>query len=172
MDEQVRSDHDVPADGDSAARHAPPDLPDDERHHHASMATSRLRRRQQGISRHPNRRPQARPQKANRGHLHGYTVGQWEGDTLVLDSMSFVDSTWLGRGGLFHSENMRIVEKLTRKGNEIRYDMTIEDPDVFVEPWVMPTRILRRGGPAMAIHSRARQLRGLRTGQVTNQLRH
>ena len=33
----------------------------------------------------------------------GYTVGNWEGDTLVLDSISFVDSTWLGRGGLFHS---------------------------------------------------------------------
>src|SRR5881397_2080138 len=29
----------------------------------------------------------------------GYTVGRWEGDTLVLDSISFVDSTWLGRGG-------------------------------------------------------------------------
>ena len=37
---------------------------------------------------------------------------------------------------------MHIVEKLTRVGNEIRYDMTIEDPEVFVEPWVMPTRVL------------------------------
>ena len=38
---------------------------------------------------------------------------------------------------------MHIVEKLTRVGNEIRYEMTIEDPELFVEPWVMPTRILR-----------------------------
>ncbi len=37
---------------------------------------------------------------------------------------------------------MHIVERLTRVGNEIRYDMTIEDPEVFLEPWVMPTRVL------------------------------
>ena len=41
--------------------------------------------------------------------------------------------------------DMHIVEKLTRVGNEIRYDMTIEDPEYFVEPWVVATRILRAG---------------------------
>ena len=39
---------------------------------------------------------------------------------------------------------MHIVEKLTRVGNEIRYDMTIEDPEMFLEPWVMPTRVLTK----------------------------
>jgi hypothetical protein len=43
---------------------------------------------------------------------------------------------------------MHIVEKLTRVGNELRYDMTIEDPESFVEPWVMPTRVLALGGDA------------------------
>src|SRR6185312_10352465 len=38
----------------------------------------------------------------------GYTVGRWEGDTLLLDAISFVDSTWLGRGGLFHSDQMHV----------------------------------------------------------------
>jgi hypothetical protein len=80
------------------------------------------------------------------GTYYGYSIGKWEGDTLVIDSTSFVDSTWLGRGGLFHSDNMHIIEKLTRVGNELRYDMTIEDPDSFIEPWVMPTRVLRAGG--------------------------
>ncbi len=61
---------------------------------------------------------------------YGYSIGKWEGDTLVIDSTSFVDSTWLGRGGLIHSADMHIVERLTRVGNELRYDMTIEDPDV------------------------------------------
>src|SRR5207244_10419845 len=83
------------------------------------------------------------PAKAIEATYMGYTVGHWEGDTLVLDSISFVDTTWLGRGGLFHSENMHIVEKFTRKGDEILYEITIEDPDVFVEPWVMPSRTLR-----------------------------
>ncbi len=42
-----------------------------------------------------------------------------------------------------HSADMHIIERLTRVGNEIRYDMTIEDPEYFIEPWVMPTRVLR-----------------------------
>ena len=77
------------------------------------------------------------PQKAIEATYMGYTVGRWEGDTLVLDSISFVDTTWFGRGGLFHSANLHIVEKFTRKGDEILYEITIEDPDVLVEPWVM-----------------------------------
>jgi hypothetical protein len=74
--------------------------------------------------------------------FYGVSLGTWEGDTLVIDSINFDDSTWLGRGGFFHSTSMHIVERLTRVGNEIRYDMTIEDPEVLLEPWVMPTRVL------------------------------
>jgi hypothetical protein len=83
------------------------------------------------------------PQKAIEATYQGYTVGRWEGDTLVLDSIAFVDSTWLGRGGLFHSPDMHIIEKFTRKGDEITYEITIEDPDVFVEPWVREPRTMR-----------------------------
>ena len=82
------------------------------------------------------------PQKAIEATYMGYTIGHWEGDTLVLDSISFVDSTWLARGGFFHSEKMHVVEKLTRQGNKIRYEVTVEDPDVLVEPWVMTPRTL------------------------------
>ncbi|HET7607593.1 MAG TPA: hypothetical protein VFL84_02865, partial [Gammaproteobacteria bacterium] len=74
--------------------------------------------------------------------FYGQSLGTWEGDTLVIDSINFDDSTWLGRGGLIHSASMHVVERLTRVGNEIRYDMTIEDPEMFLEPWVMPTRVL------------------------------
>jgi len=84
--------------------------------------------------------------QARQATYHGYSVGKWEGDTLVVDSISFVDSTWLGRGGFFHSGDMRIVEKFTRTGNEILHEMTIHDPESFVEPWVMPARTLRLGG--------------------------
>ncbi|HLK47808.1 MAG TPA: hypothetical protein VKT49_06720 [Bryobacteraceae bacterium] len=88
--------------------------------------------------------------KAIEATYMGYTVGHWEGDTLVLDSISFTDTTWLGRGGLFHSADMHIVEKFTRKGDEILYEITVEDPDVLVEPWVIPPRILRLNGAADA----------------------
>ena len=83
------------------------------------------------------------PQKAIEAKYFGYTVGRWEGDTLVLDSISFVDSTWLARGGFFHSADMHVVEKLTRKGDEIVYEVTVEDPEVLVEPWVMTPRTLQ-----------------------------
>jgi len=83
------------------------------------------------------------PQQALQYTYMGYTIGEWEGDTLVLDSIGFSDETWLGRGGFFHSDQMHIVEKFTRKGNEILYETTIEDPEVLVKPWVMPARTLR-----------------------------
>jgi hypothetical protein len=83
------------------------------------------------------------PQQALETKYMGYTVGKWEGDTLVLDSISFNDFTWLARGGFFHTESMRVIEKFTRQGNEILYEVTVEDPEVLLEPWVMTPRILR-----------------------------
>jgi hypothetical protein len=82
------------------------------------------------------------PQKAIEATYFGYTVGNWEGDTLVLDSISFVDTTWLARGGFFHSDQMHVIEKLTRKGNKILYEVTVEDPEVLAEPWVMTPKIM------------------------------
>jgi hypothetical protein len=111
--------------------------------------------------------------KAIEATYMGYTVGNWEGDTLVLDSISFVDTTWLGRGGLFHSANMHIVEKLTRKGDEILYEITVEDPDVLVEPWVMPARTLRLNAAADAglVPERA-YCEVYETKDITGQARH
>jgi hypothetical protein len=106
---------------------------------------------------------------------YGNSIGTWEGDTLVIDSINFVDSTWLGRGGLLHSSSMHIIEKLTRVGNEIRYEMTIEDPEMFVEPWVMATRVLRPAqGPFAGdgIQAERANCEVYEEGNVTNQLRH
>jgi len=106
------------------------------------------------------------------GYYYGLSIGKWEGDTLVIDSTNFVDTTWLGRGGLIHSADMRVVEKLTRKGDQILYQMTIDDPDDFIEPWVMPDRILRaRQGPPQIIHERA-YCEVYETGKISTQLRH
>jgi hypothetical protein len=74
----------------------------------------------------------------------GDTSGRWEGDTLVLDSLGFIDTTWMGRGGFFHSNEMHVVERFTRQGDALLYDVTVEDPDVLVEPYVFPTRTVRR----------------------------
>src|SRR5687768_3422117 len=105
--------------------------------------------------------------------FYGSGIGKWEGDTLVIDSINFDDSTWLGRGGFIHSGSMHIVERLTRVGNEIRYDMTIEDPEMFLEPWVMPTRVLtlneRPDGGIMAERSPCEVYE---EDNVTSQVRH
>jgi hypothetical protein len=115
------------------------------------------------------------PRTASLAYYYGNSVGRWEGDTLVIDSINFVDTTWLGRGGLFHSSSMHIIERLTRVGNELRYDMTIEDPEVFVEPFVMPTRILRQGTGGFngdGIQAERSYCEVYEDGNVTNQLRH
>jgi hypothetical protein len=118
---------------------------------------------------------QRNPRTASQAYYYGNSIGRWEGDTLVIDSTNFVDTTWLGRGGLFHSSSMHIIERLTRNGNELRYDMTIEDPEVFVEPFVMPTRILRLGGGGFGgdgIQAERSYCEVYEDGNVTNQLRH
>jgi len=95
-----------------------------------------------------------------------------EGDTLVIDSTNFVDTTWFGRGGLFHSPNLHIIEKLTRKGDEILYQMTIEDPDVLIEPWVMPDKILRTRAGAPAVQHERAYCEVYETGKMSTQMRH
>jgi hypothetical protein len=116
---------------------------------------------------------QRNPRAENLATFYGNSVGRWEGDTLVIDSINFDDSTWLGRGGFFHSGSMRIIEKLTRVGNEIRYDMTIEDPEVLVEPWVMATRVLRAApGAGVQIQAERANCEVYEEGNITNQLRH
>jgi len=105
-------------------------------------------------------------------YYYGLSIGKWEGDTLVIDSTNFTDTTWLGRGGLFHSADMKITEKLTRVGNEIKYDMTIDDPDSFIEPWVMPEKILRLRAGAPAIQHERANCEVYETGKISTQLRH
>lgn len=68
---------------------------------------------------------------------YGHSVGHWEDDTLVVDSVAFNDLTWLAPGGYFHSINMRVIERFRRAGNTLHYQATVIDPDVLLEPWDM-----------------------------------
>ncbi len=83
------------------------------------------------------------PIKAQDLLFYGHAVGKWEGDTLVVDAVGFNDLTWLGQGGYFHSDQMRVIEKFRRDGNTLHYQATVIDPEVLVEPWVMNERVLR-----------------------------
>lgn len=65
----------------------------------------------------------------------GYSVGRWDGDTLVVESNGFNDKTWLHRGGLSHTENLRITERYRRLAfGHMQVEVTYEDPGVFDSP--------------------------------------
>ena len=65
----------------------------------------------------------------------GDSIAYWEGDTLVVDVVNFDSETWLDGDGDFHDDNLHVVERFTRKGNTLDYDVTIEDPTLFTAPW-------------------------------------
>jgi hypothetical protein len=84
---------------------------------------------------------------------YGDSVGHWEGDTLVIDSVGFNDITWLDKGGYFHSDLMHVIEKLQRDGNTLKYSVTVDDPQVLLKPWDMTPRNLKLNtDPNATIH--------------------
>lgn len=75
----------------------------------------------------------------------GHSEGRWDGDTLVVEVGSFTDHTWFDRSGNFHSDALTVVERYTPiDRNAIRYEATIEDPQVFTQPWTMSMPLYRR----------------------------
>ena len=74
----------------------------------------------------------------------GYTVGKWEGDTLVLDSIGFSDETWLSRGGFFHTDQMRAIEKFTRLRRPAHLRRHDRGSGRASRAVGLPTRVMRR----------------------------
>jgi hypothetical protein len=76
----------------------------------------------------------------------GDSVGRWDGDTLVIDTIGYNDKTEIG--GFRHTEALHTVERLTRIDDGFDYEITIEDPNVFVAPWKV-NRTFRFNVPPM-----------------------
>ena len=75
----------------------------------------------------------------------GWSNGEWDGDTLVIETTGFNGMTWLDRSGNFHSEALRVVERITpRSADTLMYEAMIEDPNVFTRPWTMRMPLYRR----------------------------
>jgi len=81
------------------------------------------------------------------GHIDwwmGDSRGRWEGDTLVVDLIHFIDQTWFDRASNFHSDALHEVERYTLvDADHINYEVTIEDPKVFTRPWKMSMLLYR-----------------------------
>jgi hypothetical protein len=68
----------------------------------------------------------------------GYSVGHWDGDTLVVESNGFNDRTWLDFGGHPHSEDLRITERIRRRDfGHIDIEETLSDPKIYARPWTI-----------------------------------
>ena len=66
----------------------------------------------------------------------GDSIGKWEGDTLVIDTVGFNDKTWLDNDGHPHTEDLHVVERLRRVNQDtLTIDTTIEDPKAYTKPW-------------------------------------
>jgi hypothetical protein len=66
----------------------------------------------------------------------GDSVGKWEGDTLVVDTVGFNDNTWLDNVGHPHSDQLHLIERIRRVDhNTLTIDLTIDDPKAYTKPW-------------------------------------
>jgi hypothetical protein len=74
----------------------------------------------------------------------GWSIGRWEGNTLVIDVTDQNEQTWFDRAGNFHSEELKVVERYTLADrNTINYEATMEDAKVFSRPWKITMPLYR-----------------------------
>jgi hypothetical protein len=85
-----------------------------------------------------------RPHRVNPNpSYYGDSVAHWDGDTLVVDATNFVEDTWFGEDGYFHSDAMHVTERLWRNGPNLAWQAVVDDPKVLATPWVMPARLVK-----------------------------
>jgi hypothetical protein len=71
----------------------------------------------------------------------GDSIGHWEGDTLVVETVGQNDITWIDAAGIPHSKDMKVIERITRTDlGHMEIVHTIEDPKTFSKPWSFTTK--------------------------------
>jgi hypothetical protein len=74
----------------------------------------------------------------------GYSVGKWDSDALVVETIGFNEETWLDDGGHPHSEALRVTERFRRLNTgTLDIDITINDPKAYTKPWTATVRFER-----------------------------
>jgi hypothetical protein len=85
-----------------------------------------------------------RPHRADANPTYyGDSVAHWEGDKLVVDVNNFVEDTWFGEDGYFHSDAMHVTERFWKDGENLIYQVTVEDPKVLTAPWTEAPKIVK-----------------------------
>jgi len=66
----------------------------------------------------------------------GRSVGEWDGDTLVIDTIGFNERFWITNGGLPHTDQLHMIERLSRPDfDTLNYQVTIDDPGAYTRTW-------------------------------------
>src|SRR5439155_697854 len=66
----------------------------------------------------------------------GDSIGHWEGETLVIDTVGYNEKFWFIRGGLPHTHFMHLTERFTRVDfDTLKYEVTIDDKGAYTKPW-------------------------------------
>ena len=67
---------------------------------------------------------------------YGHSIGRWDGDTLVVDTVGYNEAFWMDRRGMPHTDQLHTTERFTRTSlQQIRYDVTVDDPGAYTAPW-------------------------------------
>lgn len=67
---------------------------------------------------------------------YGHSIGWWDGDTLVVDTIGFNEGFWIDRGQIPHTDQLRLIEKYTRTSlGTMRYELTVDDPGAYTAPF-------------------------------------
>ncbi|MDC0598916.1 hypothetical protein OAP18_03670 [Gammaproteobacteria bacterium] len=67
---------------------------------------------------------------------YGHSVGHWEEDTLVIDSVGYNTSFWFSRSGYPHTEQLHLIERLSRPSfDRLKYEVTVDDPGAYTQAW-------------------------------------
>ena len=70
----------------------------------------------------------------------GDSIGHWEGDTLVVETVGQNDRTWIDQSGIPHSSDMRVIERIRRLDmGHLEIEHIIDDPKTFTKPWTFTT---------------------------------
>jgi len=99
----------------------------------------------------------------------GHSVGHWEGDTLVIDTVGINERSWLDTAGHEHSAQLHLIERLQKvDDNHVKWTVSYDDPIFFTQPWSI-TRTFTRGKPtdrimAYSCEENNRDIEHLRSG--------
>ncbi len=75
---------------------------------------------------------------------YGHSIGRWEGDTLVVETVGLNEKFWIDTRGTPHTEKLRFTERFTRTDmNTLQYQATIDDPGTYAQPWTTTTFNMR-----------------------------